>query len=813
MSETSSNWPRDELVFVDELRRHGEPRSKDGSQAEEVDDTVSAAVSLVVGGARQGVVALCASVAHIMRERKRLQQRVAELEEQVTSLENSSSATISVTDCSTSQSQTTDTRSLHESPLSQRCGSAPPAFITSALKYAKNDNQNIVGSCSVDSSRCTEESKLGGIHQRGTGESRTSSVSMPETNSNFIRKNHFETSERKEAFHRGQSYASTRSLNIGGHLSSGNFVRRKYSTISLRRVRRRSTASKKAAGAAWSSNSINGSSSNLDQQNHGKSCIVTVAEIHREPPIQQCNNTENDAVKLLARTLTSVLQEQDTMYPESQNETFVATTPVTDPSASQSQDFGELCAPHPLTGCECLVCMHLSSDPDCHLYALTTEEGALLPPGSRVLVRGDHVGTVLYLGHDKYPTKQMKSYFWPSQDPSENSKRQVISEESMETSIDIADDDVPPCVPVRPVGVTIRLWPPDAGQMFVPLSAVICQLDDDQDTVLNEMHDQEYEYMDEGSEDSTPSRTSITYEYPTEFPSLTSPSVHASTEESRPPALTFRGSNKSKDSCETPVRKVSLEGYFIRSPSISSCSSDSTRSLGDLSVYGLEYQEDGVSFEEGATPENSTQKGFLRQRNSCSSTVLSQTPCDPGIGSQENSSSGTSSLNATFIYRPVDEEGSCGPKDSGECASLYDTADSAISLTFMKRYKESLGSTEPSSMSDTDRDSPHFGDTWDSGCSVGRGRCKSDSSGQFSDVDSESSRFGSPWVKNLRDALDSVWARQQNSNYNRNYDSRNKSEPSRRKGKKTCGNHLDFFRNNRITKIYIDHGTTEHSQV
>lgn len=342
--------------------------------------------------------------------------------------------------------------------------------------------------------------------------------------------------------------------------------------------------------------------------------------------------------------------------------------------------------------------------------------------------------------------------------------------------------------------------------MFVPLSAVICQLDDDQDAVLNEVHDQEYEYMDEGSEDSTPSRTSITYEYPTEFPSLTSPSVHASAEESRPPELTFRGSNKSKDSCETPVRKVSLEGYFIRSPSISSCSSDSTRSLGDLSVYGLEYQEDGVSFEEGATPENSTQKGYLRQRNSCSSTVLSQTPCDPGIGSQENSSSGTSSLNATFIYRPVDEEGSCGPKDSGECASLYDTADSAISLTFMKRYKESLGSTEPSSMSDTDRDSPHFGDTWDSGCSVGRGRCKSDSSGQFSDVDSESSRFGSPWVKNLRDALDSVWARQQNSNYNRNYDSRNKSEPSRRKGKKTCGNHLDFFRNNRITKIYIDHG-------
>lgn len=176
----------------------------------------------------------------------RLQERVAELEEQVTSLENSSSATISVTDCSTSQSQTTDSRSLHESPLSQRCGSAPPAFITSALKHAKNDSQTIVGECPGDSSRCAGgESKLGSIHQRGTVESRTSSVSMPETNSNFIPKNHFELPVRKEAFHRGQSYASTRSLNIGGHLSSGNFVRRKYSTISLRRVRRRSTASKK----------------------------------------------------------------------------------------------------------------------------------------------------------------------------------------------------------------------------------------------------------------------------------------------------------------------------------------------------------------------------------------------------------------------------------------------------------------------------------------------------------------------------------------------------------------------------------------
>lgn len=94
------------------------------------------------------------------------------------------------------------------------------------------------------------------------------------------------------------------------------------------------------------------------------------------------------------------------------------------------------------------------------MFEFTYREGALLPPGSRVLVRGDHVGTVLYLGHDKYPTKQMKNYFWPSQEQAENGKRQAISEESMETGIDIAEDEVPPCVPVRPVGVTIRLWPP-----------------------------------------------------------------------------------------------------------------------------------------------------------------------------------------------------------------------------------------------------------------------------------------------------------------------------------------------------------------
>lgn len=344
----------------------------------------------------------------------------------------------------------------------------------------------------------------------------------------------------------------------------------------------------------------------------------------------------------------------------------------------------------------------------------------------------------------------------------------------------------------------------DVGQMFVPLSAVICQLDDDQEAAPCEIHDPEYEYMDEGSEDSTPSRTSITYEYPTEFPAVPSPSVHVNAEESRTPMPAIRGSRKSNDSCETPVRKVSLEGYFIRSPSISSYSSDSTQSLGDLSVYGLEYQEDGVGFEEGVSPEHSTQKCVIKQRNSCSSVVLSQAPCDQEIVSQENSSSGTSSLNTTFVYRPIDEEDPCSTKDSGECASLYDTADSAISLTFMKRYKESLCSTEPSSMSDTDRDSPHFGDTWDSGCLVGRGRCKSDSSGHFSDVDSDSSRFGSPWVRNLREALDSVWARQQNSNYSNNYDSRNKTEASRRKGKKICGDHLDFFKNNKISKIYID---------
>lgn len=45
-------------------------------------------------------------------------------------------------------------------------------------------------------------------------------------------------------------------------------------------------------------------------------------------------------MKLLARTLTNVLQEQENMYPENQNETFVATTPVAEPNTSQSQDFG-----------------------------------------------------------------------------------------------------------------------------------------------------------------------------------------------------------------------------------------------------------------------------------------------------------------------------------------------------------------------------------------------------------------------------------------------------------------------------------------
>lgn len=96
--------------------------------------------------------------------------------------------------------------------------------------------------------------------------------------------------------------------------------------------------------------------------------------------------------------------------------------------------------------------------------------------------------------------------------------------------------------------------------------------------------------------------------------------------------------------------------------------------------------------------------------------------------------------------------------------SVYDTSDSAISLNFIKQPQShdeiccvETCAHRPTSLAETDVESLHFGDTWDSGCCMKRDRCGSFSSEQFSDLESENTKLKSPWAQSLNDAFDSVW--------------------------------------------------------
>ncbi|CAL4111923.1 unnamed protein product, partial [Meganyctiphanes norvegica] len=433
--------------------------SDDGTEVAEPSepDAASLAVGVVVEGARKGVVALCASVAHIIRERNRLEERIKDLERQI-SIGNTVRTTSSTRCTLMNQvSSSTKSRSLPESPsaLRQRCGSAPPAYInpntpvttgnmsmrlphTERKKYItqgvrdfesnsflKNDrNRNYCAcneskrrkiindsenhecaiidkpcqnhkSCSkVETYRRSKNYKISSSKKNTMNSNKEASMcieknveSSPGSDTSYERnisinghcaglrasrsysgshgispqllltpdygygKNH-------DNFQKDSKCWSTRSLNLGVNFPRGSFMRRKYSTISLRRVKRNVSSKERSCSSGGtvtsSSTSSRGSSFDLgsrrssdlvnvvscrrgsqlgifpSQQQHidcvncsnrstvsgsgsSRSCIVTVAEVHNEPEITHLsnNNTEREAVKLLARTLTTFLREQN----------------------------------------------------------------------------------------------------------------------------------------------------------------------------------------------------------------------------------------------------------------------------------------------------------------------------------------------------------------------------------------------------------------------------------------------------------------------------------------------------------------------
>ncbi|KAG0730500.1 hypothetical protein GWK47_028158 [Chionoecetes opilio] len=340
---------------------------------DERDEAVAAAVEVVGASARRGVVALCASVAHIIRNNYRLQQQVRELEGQVKALQ-------ALTGTENTRAPSHCPSSLPDSPSAQRCGSAPPHFPAGS---------------------------------RGPGAARK--ASDPGSGGTLVR---------------GHARASTGNLSRCGPNAASGFVRRKYSSLSLRRVWRTNhhSAGRTAASEHSSTDSLEQQDNN--NNNNSKACIVTVAEVYSPPPVT--TNSESDAVKLLAQKLTSVLQDDGTEQQHDSDNTV-------------------LCAPHPLAGCECVLCLQLAAHPDLLPYQIITDEGSLLPRGSTVLVGGRRVGTVVYFGHRKH---QGRGPGTPQ-----------------------APRTCEP--PASPLGVTVLLWPPDEGEVFVPLNEVICQLDEE----------------------------------------------------------------------------------------------------------------------------------------------------------------------------------------------------------------------------------------------------------------------------------------------------------------------------------------------
>lgn len=647
---------------------------------DEREKAVAAAVDVVAASARRGVVTLCASVAHIIRKNFRLQQQVMELEGRLRELEtlaglpeNSSafsqcqedSAGSQGPECSSATSQCPSTsESLPESPSSQRCGSAPPHYPPGFPRPYQ---------CHGPALR---------------------KASDPEGGAGFLR---------------GRTRASTGNLSHCGPGARSSFVRRKYRSISLRRVRRTTTAITPFAGRQGrpGGDSQRSSTASLEQQpasnsnTSSKSCIVTVAEVHLSPETTATttttNSTEGDAVKMLAQKLTSVLQEDST-------------------NPQEDMDDLVLSAPHPLAGCECAVCLQLSTHPDVLPYEIVTDEGSLLPRGSTVLVSGQRVGTVVYFGHCRHQAKGASSPHRLKASPTPQQQQQLPSSPSTQQAPTTGSSPPPPhqqlplpaapsscdgpqVGPASPIGVTVILWPPDEGEVFVPLNEVICQLDDEGIPGSSEEQSSLVEEGDDrrsvGDEEDTPAilHKGSTHPDHTLTELQEAPKGMTETEcimeDALPPVTGFGATENREEPCKHPR---------LRSVSASHCSYET-----------LEHGNEAAESDRGEKTDRVPKTHTLARLNSADAA-------------RKRTHAG---MNHSLPASP-------------------------------RQWREFEGDPE-AHYSDSDKGKLQFGDTWDSGCYMSLGRQSSECSEQFSDLESEYS--STPWASSLEEALDSVWKR------------------------------------------------------
>ncbi|KAK4314763.1 hypothetical protein Pmani_013964 [Petrolisthes manimaculis] len=738
----------------------------------EREKAVSAAVEMVVASARLGVVTLCASVAHIIRDKIRLEQQVVELEKKLEAFESRGINRVSGVTCHSA----THGESLPESPSSLRCGSAPPSFLTIPPRKLSGNDSQIVKEVCQNCESGGSQFYCSACQQRQTDNHDSSQNITP------LRKSDFTC-----GFAQRHTHASTRSLNLSRAPSASRFMRRKYSTISLRRIHRTGLSSKGSSSGtlSQSSSSSTGSQEWADDSsrrgsNSSRSCVVTVAEVYSPPSPPPLPTTESAAVKLLAKKLASVMQEENwDSWPSLgcpsnsdplQGYSAHPDTPSTSSPTTFAQD--DLCAPYPLEGCECVVCTRMSSDLASPMYSLTTSEGPLLPRGSMVLVRGDMVGTVIYIGHRRhpFPNKGMQ-YLSPTSSPTQASSvlwNGGVVMDDVGNSADVASS---------PLGVTIALWSPDQGELFVPLRDVVCQLDEEVDT-------------ERGEGTHSPSLVDCSNACPSsmqfiqvsgddddhhnqrgEFQQrdVIENAQHDNPEHATSSAMMF--------SFQENVPVYPVESHHIDLP-MSSDYKEKPKSVSEIAkaskdnkIYGLVpvynpsvvqrlRQTCGLDQDTEDMCKNNTEN-YIDQ-----STYYKVASNKNLLQSSENELLKIKNIESPFcvdLYpdnRKIEQRSS----DTEPEVSIYDTSDSAISLTFTRQTQNhdeiccvETSTQPPTSHAETDVESLHFGDTWDSGCCMNRGRCGSLSSEQLSDLECENTKLKSPWAQSLNDAFDSVW--------------------------------------------------------
>ena len=181
------------------------------------------------------------------------------------------------------------------------------------------------------------------------------------------------------------------SLNSSIDLPQKSFIRKKYKTIALTRMRSMKRKNMTCQQSS-SKNSNYEKKSNEEITQFKKNFITTVAEVHPIP-----------AVNSSLETLGS-FENRSTEESSNNSNNSYSITSEEEELTNTTESFS---LPYPLSGCRCNVCLEFLRDSSKDFYVFSGDTGALFPVGSRVLLVDGREATVLYFGHKNVKSMQL----------------------------------------------------------------------------------------------------------------------------------------------------------------------------------------------------------------------------------------------------------------------------------------------------------------------------------------------------------------------------------------------------------------------